>query len=60
MISQFYNVITKTPYVDGFPFHADAPYPEGEGWVRVLSKKRVKTETLARKASKIDRESRYQ
>lgn len=53
MVAQFYNIDKKTPYADGWPFPEDTDYPEGEGWVKVVSKKRVKIETLARKAREI-------
>lgn len=52
MIAQFYNLITKMPYMYGHPFPADSPLPEGDGWVKVLSRKRVKVDTLGKKARK--------
>jgi hypothetical protein len=49
-VAQFYNVETGKAYCDGWPFPPDANSPEGSGWIKVISRRRVAIPTLARKA----------
>lgn len=56
-IVQFYNVETNVAYCGGHPFpyqDGGIDYPEGSGWVAVISKKRVAISTLRKKAKKLD------